>query len=897
MAITRRLQAAVRLLLFLLITVVVAAQEIPPQDRGADGLVQMLRRLHTTARMLHTTAHPDDDDGTMLVYESRGHGVSTIMLQLNRGEGGQNKFGAALFDELGILRTLELLEADRYYGVQERFTKVVDFGFSKSPEETFEKWGGRDTALADMVRVIRTFRPDVIVSRFDGSARDGHGNHQAAGILSREAFHAAADPNRFPEQIREGLLPWQVKKLYVGNVRPEEATLKLDVGQYDPVLGMSYAQYSMIGLGHQISQGVAGFPVPPGKFDRNFKLVESVVPRGAEPEKDFFDGIDTTLSGVAARVGSEESKAPFLRPALAAIQKAVDEATAAFTINDPSRCGPPLLAGLKQVNELLDQVKSSALSEAAKGELMSALETKRRQFERAANLALATDLTASVDSTAPPGAGFFFRQEQTFLMAVPGQTFTATARFYNRGPQAIASTDIELVAPQGWQITKLKSDAGKIGPNEQASAQFRVTVPSDAAYTRPYWHRDDPQQNVYTIDQPQYQTLPLPPPPLMARVTYTVGDSQGQISTPVVVKYVDPTYGQSQKPLPVGPAFSVLLDPPVQVVSTHRQGPITVSVGVHGDLTGEAKGTLRLQAPAGWAVTPPSQMADFKGEGELKDFAFRVSPGALREGMYTVKASLEYDGKQYAEGYHVIGRYDIGEFYYYRPAEQRISAVDVNVPTGLRVGYITGAGDDIPAVLQQLGINVEFISPSELASGNLSRYHTIVLGIRAYDVRTDVREYNTRLLDYVNNGGTLMVQYNASQVVFNQGHFTPYPATLSNERVTVEEAPVKLLDPANPVFRTPNPIGERDFSGWVQERGLYFMSKWDPQFKPLLASNDPGEPAREGGLLVARYGKGLYIYNGYAFFRQLPAGVPGAVRLYVNLLSTSATPAAPHGKR
>jgi hypothetical protein len=250
---------------------------------------------------------------------------------------------------------------------------------------------------------------------------------------------------------------------------------------------------------------------------------------------------------------------------------------------------------------------------------------------------------------------------------------------------------------------------------------------------------------------------------------------------------------------------------------------------------------------------------------------------------------LEREGKQYAEGYEIIGRHDIGDFYYYRPAEQKVSAINVSVPEGLRVGYIMGAGDETPAVLQELGVRVDVITPGELASGNLSRYPTIVLGIRAYDVRTDVRQYNRRLLDYVNNGGTLLVQYNASIGVFNSGHFTPYPATLSNERVTVEEAPVQILDAASPIFHSPNPITERDFSGWVQERGLYFMSSWDPHFKPLLASHDPGEPPREGGLLVAPYGKGLYVYTGYAFFRQLPAGVPGAVRLFVNLLSARAS--------
>ncbi|MBZ5510226.1 MAG: PIG-L family deacetylase [Acidobacteriia bacterium] len=873
-----------------------AAQEIPPQDRGSDALAQMFARLRSTARLLHTTAHPDDDDGSMLVYESRGQGTETVMLTLNRGEGGQNKFGAALLDELGILRTLELLEADRFYGVEQRFTRVADFGFSKSSEETFEKWGGHDTALADVVRVIRTFRPDVIVSRFDGSGRDGHGNHQAAGILSREAFRAAADPNRFPEQIREGLRPWQAKKLYIGNVRGEDnPNLRLNVGTYDPLLGMSYAQFATEGLRHQMSQGVGGFYNAPGNLFRTYKLVDSVLPAATGTESSFFDGVDTTLPGLASRLGSEEAKAPFLRPALAAIAKKVDDAVAVFKVNDPSTSAPPLLNGLQQLETLIPQVNGAQLSPATKASVLTELRTKRNQFQEAVNFALGMELDASVDPERQQSFLGFFRheekeeqQEETFLMAVPGQTFTVTARLYNRGRQTVTAKDIELEVPAGWQAAKLKSDLRTLVSNDQAWAQFRVTVPSDARYTRPYWHRENPQQAVYTIDDPTDATLPLPPPPLRARAVYEIAGAQSEIAAPVLVKYVDPTYGQSQRPLAVGPPLSVEVDPPVQVTSTHRSGPISVTVGVRNDVNGAARGTVRLQAPVGWRVTPQSQPADFTAAGGSKNFAFDVTPGELREGVVTLQAVLDHEGKQYKEGYEIIGRHDIGDFYYYRPAVQKISAVNVVVPADLRVGYVMGAGDEIPTVLQQLGVRVEIITPAELAAGNLSRFHTVVLGIRAYDVRTDVREYNRRLLDYVHNGGTLIVQYNASIGVFNSGHFTPYPASLSNERVTVEEAPVQILDTANPIFHSPNPIAASDFAGWVQERGLYFMSSWDPQFKPLLASHDPGEPPREGGLLVAPYGKGLYIYTGYAFFRQLPAGVPGAVRLFVNLLSASA---------
>ncbi|MGZ4820896.1 MAG: PIG-L family deacetylase [Terriglobales bacterium] len=887
--------------LALVFTCGLSAQEIPAQDHGSDALAQMFARLRTTARLLHTTAHPDDDDGSMLAYEARGQGTEAMMLTLNRGEGGQNKFGAALLDELGILRTLELLEADRFYDVEQRFTQVADFGYSKTAEETFEKWGGHNIALADMVRVIRTFRPDVIVSRFDGSGRDGHGNHQAAGILSREAFHAAADANRFPEQIREGLQPWQAKKLYIGNVRGEEgATLKLNTGTYDPILGMSYAQFATEGLKHQMSQGVGGFYNPVGDIFRTYKLADTVLPQPNGEEKSFFDGIDTTLPGLASLLGEQEKNAPFLRAGLAEVDHLIAQAEAGYRPTDPSVTAELLARALQKVRTVYTELgRAQNIGCTTQGDIgcrhrdqiQFELDAKQQQLQQAINIALGLVLQASADPEHEQTFFGFFRQEQTFLMAVPGQTFTVTARLYNRGGQAINAKYMELRVPSEWmsEPAKIKAQMGQLKTNQLASTQFRVTVPENASYTRPYWHRDNSQQAVYKIDDPRYATLPLPPPPVIARAVYEIAGVESEVTVPVQVKWVDPTYGQLERPLAVGPPLSIEIDPPVRVISTQRRGPFGITVGVRNDVNGAARSIIHLQAPAGWQVTPASQAANFSADQEYKNFTFSVQSPALQEGVYPMSAVLDYDGKQYREGYDVVGRHDIGDFYYYHPAVQKLSAVNVTVPENLRVGYIMGAGDEIPSLLQDLGVHLDMISPAELVSGDLNRYHTIVLGIRAYDVRTDVRAYNQRLLDYVNNGGTLVVQYNASVGVFNGGHFTPYPATLSSERVTVEEAPVRILDPANPIFHTPNPIPMADFSGWVQERGLYFMNSWDPHFKPLLASHDPGEPEREGGLLVAPYGKGLYIYTGYAFFRQLPAGVPGAVRLFVNLLSASAS--------
>src|SRR5262245_15057105 len=384
-----------------------------PQDQGAVHLYQLLTKLKTTARLMQVVAHPDDEDGGMVTLEARGKGVSVLLFTVTRGEGGQNKFGAETSDELGILRTLELLEADKYYGVEQRFSRVVDFGFSKTAEETFNKWHGHDVALGDLVRAIRTFRPDVLTSRFSGTPRDGHGNHEASGVLTREAFRAAADPNRFPEQIKEGLLPWQAKKLYLGNppgmfgggnVADDAYTIKLDTGEYSPLLGMSYTQFALEGLSHQTSQGTGGIRVPPGHRYTYYRLIDSasLTAKPAGHEEDFFAGIDTSLVGLAARLGAEESKVPFLKRELEFLQKQADEAWKVFSLQDPAASAQPLLLGSLWGAKLIGKVEESELSPAAKADLLVSLRTKQQQFAQAGNEALGVHFDVTVDPPGPP---------------------------------------------------------------------------------------------------------------------------------------------------------------------------------------------------------------------------------------------------------------------------------------------------------------------------------------------------------------------------------------------------------------------------------------------------------------------------------------------------------------
>jgi len=889
-----------------------------PQDTGAAGLQETLLRLGTTARLMQTVAHPDDEDGGMLTLESRGKGATVLLLTLNRGEGGQNKLGSNLFDVLGVLRTLELLGADRYYGVEQRFTRVADFGFSKNAGETFQKWQGHDIALGDMVRVIRTFRPDVLVARFSGTDRDGHGHHQASSILTHEAFRAAADPNRFPDQITEGLLPWQARKLYIGNVcgfgaqtcPAENYTVKLNTGEQDSRLGMSYAQFALEGLRHQLSQGVGGFSIDPGPRYTYYKLVDSVLPPATDKdghEQDFFDGIDKSLPGLASRLGAEESKLPGLRPELVDIANHVQDASQRSQKETNDAAGP-LLVALQKLDALTSRLHSIDISSPSKNDLLERLREKQQQVQEALNLAMQISGEATV---APPqGGGTALPKEEDALTVVsPGQKFLVRVRFHNGSKYKLVVDRVRLDAPQGWAKQVDEEAVLVVAPSKDQYANFVVHIPADAAdarpYTRPYWHRSDPEtESINTIDDERYVTLPFPPPPFHATVQYhthrsaldlsvfggahKLGGSDGpetEISSPVVLSFVDDEGVERRRPLAIVPAFSVMLEPGQQVIPTEGDAECRVRVGVSSNLSGAVKGTLHLEVPTGWGVEPAKVALEFGKRGEKQEVEFKTFPSSLKEGRASIRAVLDSGGVNYSEGYSLVTREDLDSFYYYQPALQRISIVDVRVPKNLKVGYIMGAGDDIPTVLRQIGMKVTLIPADRLASEDLSQYQTIVLGIRAYDTQKDLAANNKKLLDFVYGGGTLVGQYNTGVADFNKGKFTPYPAQLSRARVSVEEAPVEILAPEDEVFHYPNQITEHDFDGWVQERGLYFMDQWDNSFKPLLACHDPGESPQKGGLLQAQYGKGTYIYTGYAFFRQLPAGVPGAIRLYVNLLS------------
>ena len=887
-----------------------------PQETGAAGLKLMLRKLQTTGRLMQVTAHPDDEDGGMLTLEARGRGVSTLLMTLTRGEGGQNKLGSNLFDVLGVLRTLELLASDRYYGAEQRFSRVADFGYSKTPEETFQKWQGHDVALGDLVRVIRTFRPDILIARFSGTDRDGHGHHQASAILTKEAFRAAADPKRFPEQIAEGLKPWQAKKLYSGNVcgffsstcDAANYTVRLNTGVNDPVLGTSYIQFAMKGLRHQLSQGSGSWTVEPGDRFTHYKLLDSVVdsPKDKDGhEQGFFDGIDTTLPGLAGRLGDDEKQAPWLRSELADVAKQIHQAWQTPE-DELGKAAEPLFSAKQSLDKVVERVENSQITGSGKDDVLTVLHEKQEQISVAIALAMNVSMEALVaggeDSTDSLPS-----EKAAETTISPGQAFSVRIRFHNGSKYPLAVSRFWIDGPGNW-VERVDTESAVLAPGQDQYGTVRLRVPNDAAeLTRPYWHRDNPEtESLNQIDDERYVTLPFAPIDLRAHVSYhvtgrrdfsilghTLRNADGPdstASTSVLVPFLNEKGQKQVRPPAIVPRFSVEVDPNEQVIPLSNIGPRSVRVGATYDGTQHAQDDLRLVVPGSWKVDPSKTPVAFQQRGEKQDFNFQVLPQNLQEGRAQIRADLEVGGTRFGEGYTLVTRDDLGAAYYYQPALQHVSVVDVRVPKDLNVGYIMGAGDEIPTVLEQIGVKVTLIPAEKLATEDLNKYQTMVLGIRVYDTQKDVIANNKRLLDYVEGGGRLVVQYNtvgytATAGDFNSGPLTPYPVTLSRARVSVEEAPVKILDPGNAILHYPNEISQKDFEGWVQERGLYFMSAWDAKYTPVLESHDPGEGEQKGGLLVAQYGKGTYIYTGYAFFRQLPAGVPGAVRLFVNLLS------------
>jgi LmbE family N-acetylglucosaminyl deacetylase len=890
-----------------------------PFDRGAVGLWQSLRKLHTRASLIMVTAHPDDEDGGVLAYESRGQGARVALLTLNRGEGGANVMSPDYFDALGLVRTEEVLAADRYYGAQQYWTRVCDYGFSKTKEEALEKWG-HDRVLYDAVRAVRMVRPLVITSVFVGGPTDGHGNHQTTGQIAQELFKAAGDPTVFPDQIRQGLRVWTPLKDYArvpvfatitdkgiydyadGKYHPAEfrdyihgttihgqlpTTVQVPEGDYDPVLGLSYAQVAHLGLGFQKSQdGGTGLPPAQALLSPYYRFGTRV--ESGEKESSLFDGIDVSLLGIASL--AKEGDAGFLKDGLTTINGLVEQAMRDFSAAHPERIAATLAEGLKTTNALIERVGSSNLSDESKYDVTHELQVKQAQFNHALALSLGLSVLATVTPAQEPSGPFaaFFGTLETFQVAIPGQDFRVKVHVVNRSSVAVELRKISLAGPpeENWRFDPVSPSGGTLVDNQSHDVRFSVHVPEQAGYTRPYFTRPDIEQAYYDILDPQYLNLSTAPYPLSATLDFALNGVPFEISQVVqsVTRVTGP--GTVLEPMIVGPAISISISPRAGIVPLDSKS-FTLTATIHSNVKGPAKGTVRLGLPEGWHAS--TAVFSTAKDGEDQTVTFEVTPNRLVEKLYTITAIAEYDGHEYKEGYHTVGYQGLRPYNLYQPATYRTTGVNVTVAKGLNVGYIMGAGDDVPQSLENLGIKIHFLTSAELASGDLSKYDVILMGVRTYAVRDDLKTYNGRILDYVKNGGVVIVQYNTPEYDDNYG---PYPYTMSRdpEEVTDEQSKVVILDPGNPLFTWPNKISAKDFDGWIEERGSKFMQSWDSHYEALLETHDPGQEPQKGGLLYARYGKGTYIYNAYAFYRQLPEGVPGAYRIFANLVSLPRNP-------
>ncbi len=851
----------------------------------AVALGEAIRKLGTIASLLHTGAHPDDEDSGLLAYMARGRQARTAYLSLTRGDGGQNLIGPELYEALGVIRTEELLAARKIDGAQQFFTRAYEFGFSKTREETLSKWN-QEELLRDMVRVIRTFRPLVIVPVFTGTPNDGHGHHQAAGYLTPIAYRDAADPARFPEQIAEGLKPWKAKKLFIRagtfqqpRTEPskEKGVISVNTGQFDSLFGRSYYEIAMQGRSQHRSQDQGAIQQKGPRYSF-YKVVDSAV--GAkENEQDMFDGIDVSLTGIAEFAGKSSAQ---LKKDLAEVQKSADEARETYNPFATAKLTPVIAQGLKKLREVRNSLATLGLNEAERYDTDFLLKQKEADFVDALVKAEGVVVDCLSDDE----------------IVTPGQAFNVTVSVYKTLNHPRAAVVVSLNAPNDWGNEKVKERAG--GNDERLIAQtdFKVTVAKDAEATQSYWLKNPRKDDFFVPGSGGTGIEPQAPQPVIAKVELEIAGQKVTLNKEAQYRYADKALGEIRRELKVAPAVSVNVSPsilvsPLSTKTSEQEIRVTVVNNSKEKQTGFIHvGVPSISHGAEFSASPEGSAFNLIRKGEQASFTIKIKvPPNQGSGDNPILIEAKtFDGRRFSEGYQLISYTHIDPRVIYKKAEPVVKIFDVKVAPNLKVGFIEGAGDDFANALTRLGVNVHIIDSSELATGDLSRYDTIVTGIRVYEVRPDVVANNNRLLDYVKNGGTLIVQYNKGE--YARGNFAPYPVKMPQqgfERVTEEDAKVTILEPAHPLFNLPNKITEKDFAGWSQERGAYFLIEWDARFKPLMASHDKGEQDKPGGEVIAEYGRGLYVYTSYAWFRQLPNGVPGAYRLIANLVSLPKT--------
>jgi hypothetical protein len=863
------------------------------------------------------------------------------------------------WDGLGILRTQEHLAANHYYDVHLYYTRVADFGFSKTREETLRQWT-HERVLGDAVRVVRETRPMVVTSVFAGNVSDGHGHHQTAGVLAQEVYTAAGDPTMFPEQIKEGLRPWTPLKVYArspfarasgntvydyatGKTEPllyknyvtgEEmrfvppATVVVPTGTYNALFGESYLQIAREGLNQQKSQNGGVALPPPGRSDASYHLYASRVSGATLPAKEsgFFDGIDTSLEGIASYLPAANQAAA--KSKLVAIEAQVKDATVKYDAIDPSKSAPALAKGLDLTRALIADLRAEKLPEDDVYNAIFELEIKERQFNEALGQSLGMSLVATVQA-APSGRAQEGPggppQQPVSQTVVDGETFGVNVHVADQGMTPVQVDAVTLVpalgddwkvhtpppapagttrtpdgadAPRGRSVTEEVRPfvAGPVPSGVAVDAFMLATVPADAPPTAPYFSRPGLEQSWYDIHDPRWVTQPTEPYPLSAKVDYTFAGTHASMAGVVQTAHRYIGLGVLQEPLLIAPAISVLVSPASGVLPLSAKA-LALQVTVHSSVKGPTQGTLKLELPKGWSAVPAS--ADFHTVRDNEDVVlkFRVTTPGLAEKKYELKAVAEYNGKEYRSGFTTIGYPGIRPYPRYWLATSRVTGVNAQVAPGLKVGYVMGSGDEVPESLKEIGVEPVMLSDADLQRGDLASYDAIILGVRTYTARPAIRAANSRLLDYVKNGGVVISQY--QDAVFDHD-YAPFPLSVPGDQghtVVEEDAKVTILAPTDPVMTWPNKIGPADFDGWVEERGHGFPKSFSVDWTALTEVHDTDQDPQKGGLIYAKSGKGYYVYLAYAFFRELPEGVPGSFRIMANLLSLNRNPALPNYRR
>lgn len=821
------------------IVLVAFATTFTAQAKTASELQLSIRKLSVLGTALYVAAHPDDENTAMLAWLANERLYRTGYLSVTRGDGGQNLIGEEKGPLLGIVRTQELLSARRIDNAEQFFTRAVDFGYSKTAEETLSVWN-RDEVLADVVWTIRRFRPDVIVTRFPTTGEGGHGQHTASAILAEEAFKAAADPTRFPEQLRF-VTPWEPKRIFWNRfswqrIDPDSPVvandIRVDLGAYNPLLGRSYTEIAAESRSEHKSQGF-------GSAERRGSVINYFSQTGGpRAAKDLFEGVNTSWTRVA---GSER---------LAAL---LAQARDAFDPQAPAKSIPILLDAFSEIERLAASTDDPWVP-VKRAELLEVIRD-------------AAGLSIDISAAEPT--------------VTPGGSLKTNVSVVNRSdhPFTLATVASPLAQPS-------KAPGARLAYNEPVRTELTIAVPPDHPVSHPYWLREEPARGMFRVADQRQIGDPENPHPIAITVALTDPAMRTLVFTvPAVYRRVDPVAGEQIRPVEVVPAAAINFAEPVYLFPDAKSKEVSVALR---SFAADVKGSLRLVAPAGWRVAPQSVPVAIADKGGEITARFTVTPPA-GEVSASLRAEIDLGGgSRLTRSVVEIDYPHIEPQILFPPAAATIVRADIR-RRGQRVGYIMGSGDEVPESLRQAGFDVVLLDDEALESGDLSRFDAVVAGIRAYNTRPRLRVAHPRLMQYVESGGTYVVQYNTESnitgdrvVVPNIG---PYPLKISRDRVAVEDAPVEIVKPSHAVLTAPNRITAADFDGWVQERGLYFPGEWDPKYEALLSTHDPGETPKTGSLLVARHGKGVFVYTALSFFRQLPAGVPGAYRLFVNLVS------------